>query len=279
MVSASLRSAISLLRSPAAWLPGIALGGVAASFLLLQYYLGIFIAERLLIVLLVLVPFFMAGLLGMVKSGNTGIRSFVAGGIAGYFRVLLPSLLVLFAILLTISLLALPLVALGIGGEALVFMVLTCVLSILFFTIFYDTAAILEGKTVFESVRRSVEFVLRNTHSCVVFYLTSLVVGGALLLVTLLAWTVSLYNRLVPISTLTPEEMQTFTPGQFNELLGLDGIVITALIFFAGIAIVFSLLYAFKACFYRDYAGGEPEPQVPDQQQGEYDSKGRWYKY
>lgn len=279
MVSASLRSALSLLRSPAAWLPGIALGGVAASFLLLQYYLGIFIAERVLIVLLVLIPFFMAGLLGMVKSGDTGIRSFVAGGTAGYFRVLLPSFVVLFAILLTISLLALPLVALGIGGGALVFMVLTCGFTILFFTIFYDTAAILEGKTVFESIRRSVEFVLRNTHSCVVFYLTCLVVGGALWLATLLAWTVSLYNRLVPISTLTPEEMQSFTPGQFNALLGWDGIVITAVIFFAGIAIVFSLLYAFKACFYRDYAGGVPEPTVPDQPQGEYDSKGRWYKY
>jgi len=73
--------------------------------------------------------------------------------------------------------------------------------------------------------------------------------------------------------------MQSFTPAQFNALLGWDGIVITAVIFFAGIAIVFSLLYAFKACFYRDYAGGEAEPLAPDQLQGEYDSKGRWYKY
>jgi len=154
--------------------------------------------------------------------------------------------------------------------------VLTCSLSILFFTLFYDTAALLEGKQVFESIRRSVEFVIRTTHSCVVFYLTSLVMGGAIWFGTLLVWIASLYERLIPVSTLTPEEMQVFTLEQFNALLGPDGILITSLVFFAGIALVFSLLYAFKANFYRDYAStGEGDPRL----QGEYDSKGRWYKY
>jgi hypothetical protein len=276
MVTSSLRSAISLLRSPAAWLPGLALGSIAATFIVTQYFFGVFIAERLLIILLVLMPFFMAGLLAMVKTGNTGIQSFVSGGISGYFRVLLPSLLILFAIIVTTFLLLIPLLALGIGEQALVFMVLTCGLSILFFTFFYDTAAVFEEKTVFESIRRSVEFVIRSTHSCIIFYLTSLVIGGAIALVTLLFWTVSLYDRLVPISGLTAEEMQTFTLEQLNVLLGQDGIIITALFFFAGIALSFSLLYAFKAFFYRHYAGmDETQKEV----QGQYDSKGRYYKY
>lgn len=276
MVTASLRSAISLLRSPAAWLPGLALGSIAALFVITQYFLGLFIAERLLIILLVLIPFFMAGLLSLVKTGDTGIRSFVSGGITGYFRVLLPSLVILFAIIITIFLILIPLLALGIGEQVLAFMVLTCGLSILFFTIFYDTAAVFEGKNVFESIRRSVEFVLRTTHSCVVFYLTSLVIGGIITFITLLFWTASLYDRLVTISGLTPEEMQSFTLEQLNALLGPDGILITALFFFAGIALTISLLYAFKAFFYRDYAGKEETGSTP---QGEYDSKGRWYKY
>lgn len=276
MVTASLRAAASLLRSPAAWLPGLALGGIAASFIITQYYLGLFIAERLTIVLLALMPFFMAGLLSIVKTGDAGMHSFASGGISGYFRVLLPSLFILFAILVTIFLLMIPLLALGIGGQVLVFMVLTCGLSILFFTIFSDTAAILEGKTVFESIRRSVEFVLRTTHSCVIFYLISLVAGIAIVFVTLLFWTASLYGRLETIAGLTPEEMQSFTPEQMNTLLGPDGILITALFLFAGITVAFSLLYAFKACFYRDYAGREEAGTVVE---GEYDSKGRWYKY
>jgi len=276
MVSASLHSAIALLRSPAAWIPGLFLGGIAAAFVITQYYLGLFIAERLLVILLVLMPLFMAGVLTMVHSGDHGFHSFLYGGVAGYFRILLPSLLILFAIIITIMLILIPLMALGLGGTVLIFSVLTCSLSILFFTLFYDTAALLEGKQVFESIRRSVEFVIRTTHSCVVFYLTSLVIGGAIWFGTLLVWIASLYERLIPVSTLTPEEMQVFTLEQFNALLGPDGILITSLVFFAGIALVFSLLYAFKANFYRDYAStGEGDPRL----QGEYDSKGRWYKY
>jgi len=276
MVSASLHSALGLLRSPAAWLPGLTLGGIAAAFIISQYYFGLFIAERLLVILLVLIPFFMAGVLSMVKSGESGIHSFLSGGLTGYFRILLPSLLILFAIIITIMLVLIPLMALGFGEIALIFSVMTCTLSILFFTLFSDTAAVLEERTVFESIRRSVEFVIRNTHSCVVFYLTSLVIGGTIGFGTLLAWTAALYERLVPVSMMTPGEIQAFTPDQFNALIGQDGILITALIFFAGIALAFSLLYPFKAFFFRDYAGsGEGEPRL----QGEYDSKGRWYKY
>jgi len=270
---------MALLRSPAAWLPGLALGSIAAVFLITQYYYGLFIAERLLVILLVMMPLFMAGVLSMVKSGDSGFHSFLSGGLAGYFRILLPSLLVLFAIIITIMLVLIPLMALGFGGTALIFSVLICTLSILFFTLFYDAAAVLEGRTVFDSIRRSVEFVIRNTHSCIVFYLTSLVIGGVIWFVTLLAWTAALYERLVSISTMTPDEIQAFTPDQFNALLGQDGILITALIFFAGIALVFSLLYLFKAYFFRDYTGsGEGEPRLQGEQ-GEYDSKGRWYKY
>ena len=279
MVSASLHSALGLLRSPAAWLPGLTLGGIAAAFIVSQYYFGLFIAERLLVILLVLIPFFMAGVLSMVKSGESGIHSFLSGGLTGYFRILLPSLLILFAIIITIMLVLIPLMALGFGETALIFSVMTCTLSILFFTLFSDTAAVLEGRTVFESIRRSVEFVIRNTHSCVVFYLTCLVIGGAIGFGTLLAWTAALYERLVPVSMMTPGEIQAFTPDQFNALIGQDGILITALIFFAGIALAFSLLYPFKAFFFRDYTGsGEGEPRLQGEQ-GEYDSKGRWYKY
>jgi len=276
MVSASLHSALGLLRSPEAWLPGLTLGGIAVVYIVSQYYLGLFIAQRLLVILLVLIPFFMAGVLSMVKSGESGIHSFLSGGLTGYFRILLPSLLILFAIIITIMLVLIPLMALGFGETALIFSVMTCTLSILFFTPFSDTAAVLEGRTVFESIRRSVEFVFRNTYSCIVFYLTCLIIGGAIGFGTLLAWTAALYERLVPVSMMTPEEIQAFTPDQFNALIGQDGILITAIIFFAGIALLFSLLYPFKAFFFRDYAGsGEGEPRL----QGEYDSKGRWYKY
>ena len=280
MIASSLLSAAALLRAPAAWLPGIVLGGIAAGVVLVQYHFGIFLAERLLIIPLAVLPFFMAGLLHLADTGETSLQVFFEGGMSGYFRVLLPMLLVLFGIVLTILLILIPLFILGQGTQALSFLVMTVPLSILFFTFFSDTAAVFERKPVFESIRRSVEFVLRNSRACLLFYLLSLGIAALIGFTMMLAWTAVLYERLVPLAGMTPEDMQTFTIADFNALLSADGTFVTALILFAGLAVAFSLLYAFKACFFRDSivkAGEEEGKTVP--LEGEYDSKGRYYRY
>lgn len=280
MVASSLLSAARLLRAPAAWLPGIVLGCIAAGAVLVQFHLGIFLAERLLVVPLAVLPFFMAGLLQLVKSPHRTLRTFIEGGAAGYFRVLLPILVVFFAIVLTILLILVPLFIVGLGMQTLSLVVMTVPLSILFFTAFSDTAAVFEGKPVFESIRRSVEFVLMNSRACLVFYLISLGIAALIGFAMMLAWTAGLYERLVPLAGMTPEDMQAFSIADFNSLLGSDGTLVTALILFSGLAVAFSLLYAFKACFYRDTlekAGDGEGRTVP--LEGEYDSKGRYYRY
>ena len=52
---------------------------------------------------------------------------------------------------------------------------------------------------------------------------------------------------------------------------------VSAFFLFAGLAILVSVVLGFKACFYRDRSAASPgeEPVI----EGEYDSKGRWYKY
>ena len=280
MVTPSLLSAASLLRAPAAWLPGIVLGAIGAGSVLVQFHYGIFLAERLLIIPLAALPFFMAGLLHLAKTGEQSLHAFIAGGVQGYFRVLLPLLMILFCITLTILLTMIPLLILGLGTQVLTFLVMTVSLSILFFTFFSDSAAVFEGTAVFESIRRSVEFVIRNSRACLFFYLLSLGILVLIGFVMMLAWTAVLYDQLVPLAGMTPEEMQVFTIADFNELLGSGGILFTALILFTGLAVTFSILYAFKACFFRDYRITEGEGQEKTvHQEGEYDSKGRWYKY
>jgi len=51
---------------------------------------------------------------------------------------------------------------------------------------------------------------------------------------------------------------------------------ITAVMIFIGMLILVPLITTYKACFYRKIAGS---PMVIQQVTGEYDSKGRWYKY
>ena len=59
-------------------------------------------------------------------------------------------------------------------------------------------------------------------------------------------------------------------------MIGQDGIWITALIIFCWVTLLITVLYTYKACFYRLVSGKIVQVQ---QQVGEFDSKGRWYKY
>ena len=66
------------------------------------------------------------------------------------------------------------------------------------------------------------------------------------------------------------------TPDQFVLLMGHDGMWITAILICTGMLILLPLIITYKACFYRKIAGS---PLIIQQQSGEYDSKGRYYKY
>jgi hypothetical protein len=276
MALASLRSALDLLRSPPSWLPGLAMGIFVASAVVLQYFAGLFIAERLLVLEMITFPFFVAGLMELVRSGERSFSSFAAGGISGYFRVLLPSLIILFAILLTILLILIPLMALGIAEAAVSFMALSVIITILFFTSFYDAAAIIEGRSVFDAIRRSIEFVLQHSRDSVIFYLVSIIISFLVFFGAMVLWTATLYDRISPLASLNATEMQAFTLEQLNALLGVDGIIITSLFLVLAMAVSVSIIYGYKACLFRDLSEGSVEEPV---QAGEYDSKGRWYKY
>ncbi|MDD1634096.1 MAG: hypothetical protein LUQ58_00650 [Methanomicrobiales archaeon] len=278
MVLGSLHAALDLLRSPSAWLPGLALGIFAASSLLLLGSSGPFTAERLFVLEMVTFPFFIAGLYGMVKTNDRTYRSFTTSGISGYYRVLLPSVVLIFAISLTILLALIPLMIAGLAETVLPFTVVSVSITILFFTFFYDAAAILEGRKVLDCLRRSVEFVLTHARDCIIFYLVVIVISAAILFGIMILWTAALYDKISPLASYNATQMQAFTPDQFMAILGPDGMAVSAFFLFAGLAILVSVVLGFKACFYRDRSEASP-PEVEQVIEGEYDSKGRWYKY
>ncbi|MDD1716488.1 MAG: hypothetical protein LUQ01_05765, partial [Methanolinea sp.] len=82
------------------------------------------------------------------------------------------------------------------------------------------------------------------------------------------------YDRLLPLTTMTPTAMQALTAEQFNAILGFDGIVITAIFLLVAIFLLFPIIYTFKSVFYRNCS---EKTVIPIQ--GGYDERGRWYKY
>lgn len=199
---------------------------------------------------------------------------FFQSGKTYYFRILLPALVIFFAVILTVFLLAIPLALLGLGAAAgmapLLFGVLV---SIIFFTFFYDTVAVFEETNVFESIRRSIEFVMNNLGSVLIFYLVNIVVFLVLGFVALFAWSALLMEKLEPLIYMSPDELETLMPGDILALIGTEGIWITAALYAVVIILFSAFLYTYKASFFRNHAEGMFALQ------GEYDEKGRWYKY
>jgi hypothetical protein len=279
MISDSLKTAVKLMVSvPLIWAPGIVAGLAGAADLLIMYYLGPFIAERLLVIGLVVLPLFLAGMMYLIRTGEKDGRAFLKGATGYYFRILLPSILIGAAIMLTIGILALTLGIAGTGfaSEMLGLVSIGTIVPVIFFTFFYDTAAVFEDTRIFESIRRSVEVVAQNLSRVIMFYIVSIVMTMLAGFALLIIWTGILYDRLEPLSRLEPADFSTFSIGDLNALLGIDGIWITAVIFFIGAAVLVTFIYAFKCCFYKNIAEKPAKVEVIT---GEFDSKGRFYKY
>lgn len=275
MTLESLTSAAALLRRhPILWLIGIVMGALAVLDLVVPVYGGTFYTEPLALLQLLVVPFLAGGIYGTVKGEAFSAGEFMRSGKTYYFRILLPGLIIFFAAVLTVFLLAIPLVLLGMGAAAgMAPLLLGVLVSIAFFTFFYDTVAVFEETNVFESIRRSIEFVMNNLGSVVIFYLVNIAVLAGLGFAGLFAWSALLMDKLEPLTRMDPAELQGIMPQDILGLIGTEGMWITAAVYAVVIVLFSAFLYAYKVSFFQNHA------ESARVQQGEYDEKGRWYKY
>jgi hypothetical protein len=283
----SLRSGLLLLRNPCLWIAPF----ICAIFGYLQISSafgesGAFLSEKIGFIWLLAIPFFLAATYGCVKNDDYSIRSYLKTGASGYFRVLIPGVLLFLVAVILIVLAFVPLMS-G-GGELLPFIIIVVMfVPFVLLTFFYDTAAIFEDKKVFESIKRSLELNGIKTAEVISFYAVALllliIIGFGLMIL----WSGLLTDQLMPLVDMTETELNQIAtdPEAFMGIIGDYGILVTSLIYAFGIFISVLVLLPYKAAFYRDVllnavpveigsAGG-----VEGVGMGEYDEKGRWYKY
>jgi hypothetical protein len=279
MAMTELREAVRLLaRMPLLWIPGIAAGIFAAVLWLILMFYGTFFAGRLLVISGLVLLFFITGMFSLIKNDGGDIRSMLAGGRQYYFRVLLPLLVILFMILLVFVLVVLTLTLVGTTPDPalIVFLSFGVMIPSIILTFFSDTAAVFEDRKVFGSIQRSIEMVSVNISQAIAFFFTSAVVGFGILFGLMVVWEALLYDKLEPVTHYSEAQLQVFTPDQLLAIIGTDGIWITAGILFVAGLVLIPILFSYKACFFKKLPG---KTVVIQQTTGEYDRKGRWYKY
>jgi len=267
-----------LLRMPVLWVPGIAAGLCAAILWLVFIFSGAFFAGRLIVIAGLAVLFFIACMLAAIKQDDGSAGTFFAGGRQYFFRVLLPELVIVFMILLVFVLVVLTLTLIGMqpDPEVLVFLSFGVSLPSILMTLFADTAAVFEDRKVFDSIQRSVDIVSRNTMQVITFVIIAALACSAILFSLMIVWEALLFEKLEPLTQYTEEQLMAFTPDQLLAMIGSDGTWVTAVVLFIGGLVIIPLLTSYKVCFFRRLAGNTV---VIQQVSGEYDSKGRWYKY
>jgi hypothetical protein len=285
MALAELREAIALLvRIPLLWIPGIIGGAFAAILWMTLLVSGGFFTGRLVVIFALVLVFFTTGMLALIRNNEATGRALFRGGLDYYFRVLLPQLVIGFTVVLIILICTAVFALLGQASDLGLVAILTfgILIPTLMLTFFSDTAAVFEDRRVFASISRSVLLVSEHAMEVLVFFLVSALLFFGVMYGLMIVWVAILLDKLGPIrelaenESLTPDQM-SLTPDQLFAMIGQDGMWITALILFIGVLILLPLLFTYKACFYKKMASGTAT--IGQQTYGEYDSKGRWYKY
>jgi hypothetical protein len=280
MAIAELKEAVRLLiRMPLLWIPGI-IGGMCAAIIWLTLFMsGAFFTSRLLILFSLVLLFFTTGMLSVIRKNEATIRTLVEGGLNYYFRVLLPQIVLLSALLFVFILCTIIFALLGLVSDIGLLTALTFGIMIptLMLTFFFDTAAVFEDRKVFESIQRSVLLVSEHMREVLSFFIVSAFLCAGVIFSLMVIWEAILFDKLKPLMDFTDAQREAFTPDQLFALIGQDGIWVTAIILFIGVLILIPLLFSYKACLFKKLASGAI--RIEQQSYGEYDSKGRWYKY
>lgn len=291
----SLHEGLKLLRYPVIWIAGI----VSAIFAFMTMWFSMtetlsFYGDKVLMIWLVAMPFFIAATYGSIKSGNYSPAAYFREGLRYYFRVLLPAVFISFAAFLFIFIVMIPGSLAGSSGQ-----MLSVISGFIFFipclilVFFFDTAAVFSDLKVFESIKKSITGVMLKPFNVAGFFLVLILFSLVLVFGLAIVWSGLLADELMPLTEMSAEEVSEYSanPEMLFSMLGDTGIMVTSLIYSVGSMLIISVMLPFKAVFYRKYLEGAEIPVIsspdsPDSAagediagQGEYDEKGRWYKY
>jgi len=277
MVIESLREALGRLAdTPALWITGLFMGCLFAIDLALQAGGSTVLGARVGFLGLCALPFFLGGSSGVIRGEEKGVHGFIAAGRHYYFRILLAGGVIVAAAFLTVLLVSLPVSILGVPfTEAMTLSIAGVTVPFTLFTFFFDTAVVFEDRKTLDSIRRSVEFVTRNPGKVIGFFLLCLAIGLALLFLSAMGWAFFVADRLEPLVGANQTILQNLTAGQLVDLVGVTGVWAGGIIGFFAVTVGGTLITAFKACFYRKAIS----LTAPAVSQGEFDEKGRWYRY
>ncbi|MCZ0863251.1 hypothetical protein [Methanocorpusculum vombati] len=269
-----------MVKSPYVWLSGLWTAAVLLLFWYLYANVGVMTAVSVAMVLAFMLPALIAGTYGIVAEHESSFAVFRRYAVHGYFRQLLPSLLVFLIAWVISQFISYLLMTFGFGLTASAQVAMFVFIPVVFFCYFADVTAVVNEKRVFASVKDSFLRVMNGSFSVAIFYLVNVALLIAASFIGSFVFAALATDAFLPLASMTEAELLSLTPDELLAIMSAPEVVFAGFTTLAVCAVIFVPLFTlYKACYFAK-TSALVLPDVPAAEpEGEYDEKGRWYKY
>ena len=283
MVFTSLAQAVKAYgKMPHVWISGI----FAALAILLTYYLACTVSEvaglAVMVIFFFAFPYILAGTYGVLIDNNKKKGAFKIYARYGFRRCLFPNILLVLLTWFLMNLATSLLLIFGVSPEMALYVSLFVVIPLVFFCYFADITAIRHNLTMGQAVKDSAKRVSAGSFSITAFYLMNIALLFFASFFMSLVMSFVGFEALMPLTELTEEAVASMPLEELTALVLTPEVIFATVISLAVTALVFVPFFvSFKTYFFKRmltvYNGSAYHR--PAEEEGEYDEKGRWFKY
>lgn len=283
MVFTSLAQAVKAYgKMPHVWISGI----FAALAILLTYYLAFTVSEvaglAVMVIFFFAFPYILAGTYGVLIDNNKKKGAFKIYARYGFRRCLFPNILLVLLTWFLMNLATSLLLIFGVSPEMALYVSLFVVIPLVFFCYFADITAIRHNLTMGQAVKDSAKRVSAGSFSITAFYLMNIALLFFASFFMSLVMSFVGFEALMPLTELTEEAVASMPLEELTALVLTPEVIFATVISLAVTALVFVPFFvSFKTYFFKRmltvYNGSAYHR--PAEEEGEYDEKGRWFKY
>ena len=283
MVFTSLAQAVKAYgKMPHVWISGI----FSALAILLTYYLAFTVSEvaglAVMVIFFFAFPYILAGTYGVLIDNNKKKGAFKIYARYGFRRCLFPNILLVLLTWFLMNLATSLLLIFGMSPEMALYISLFVVIPLVFFCYFADITAIRHNLTMGQAVKDSAKRVSAGSFSITAFYLMNIALLFFASFFMSLVMSFVGFEALMPLTELTEEAVASMPLEELTALVLTPEVIFATVISLAVTALVFVPFFvSFKTYFFKRmltvYNGSAYHR--PAEEEGEYDEKGRWFKY
>ena len=283
MVFTSLAQAVKAYgKMPHVWISGI----FSALAILLTYYLAFTVSEvaglAVMVIFFFAFPYILAGTYGVLIDNNKKKGAFKIYARYGFRRCLFPNILLVLLTWFLMNLATSLLLIFGVSPEMALYVSLFVVIPLVFFCYFADITAIRHNLTMGQAVKDSAKRVSAGSFSITAFYLMNIALLFFASFFMSLVMSFIGFEALMPLTELTEEAVASMPLEELTALVLTPEVIFATVISLAVTALVFVPFFvSFKTYFFKRmltvYNGSAYHR--PAEEEGEYDEKGRWFKY